>query len=364
MLQRRMLQTPKTYQVLGPLSEEAYQALKEDIAENGVIVAVVTDEDGTIIDGYHRVQAYDELFAEGRITGGYPVDVRRGLTEDQKWDLAWRLNMQRRHLTSEQKREAIARKLKASPAWADNRVAQLLGVDGKTVRSVRTSLEIRKEIPTVELLEGKDGKYYPRSRTGDLEAELALTKTDAVRQDIMDVGNHLFLERASEEERHERAQKIASKWGVSTEHVEDEINSIVERGPRLKDLGEEKSEEVLAEAFTYAFGTGRQIRAEHVRKKMRALADIVTGSEGKGSEADPEAVAEAVVGYYLTFGRFDEHKHSWMRTDVRRFKLLSEWIERFVPLLEEKLVKRVAVEREVSELREQLQEDEGIDPPP
>jgi hypothetical protein len=235
------------------------------------------------------------------------------------------------------------------------------------VRSTRTSLEIRKEIPKLEMLEGKDGKYYPRSRTGDLEAELAVTKTDAVRQDIMSIGNRVFWDGASEEARHERAEQIASKWGVSTEHVEDEVNSIAEQGPRLKDLGEEKSTEVLAEAFTSTFGTRRQINARHVQKKMRDLADIVTGYEGKRSEADPDAVAEAVVGYYLRFTaarRFDENERSQVRTDVRRYRLLSEWIERFVPLLEEKLQKRLAVEREVSERRQELEEDEGINPPP
>ena len=74
-----------------------------------------------------------------------------------------------------------------------------------------------------------------------------------------------------------------------------------------------------------------------------------------------------MVGYYFTFTaarRFDEFERSQVRTDVRRYKLLSAWIERFVPLLEEKLEKRLAVEREVSELRQKLQEDEGIDPPP
>jgi hypothetical protein len=149
--------------------------------------------------------------------------------------------------------------------------------------------------------------------------------------------------------------------------VEDEVNSIAEQGPRLKDLGEEKSTEVLAEAFTSTFGTRRQINARHVQKKMRDLADIVTGYEGKRSEADPDAVAEAVVGYYLRFTaarRFDENERSQVRTDVRRYRLLSEWIERFVPLLEEKLQKRLAVEREVSERRQELEEDEGINPPP
>jgi hypothetical protein len=74
-----------------------------------------------------------------------------------------------------------------------------------------------------------------------------------------------------------------------------------------------------------------------------------------------------VVGYYFTFTaarRFDEFERSQVRTDVRRYELLSEWIERFVPLLEEKLEKRLAIEREVSELRHELQEDEGINPPP
>ena len=52
-----------------------------------------------------------------------------------------------------------------------------------------------------------------------------------------------------------------------------------------------------------------------------------------------------MVGYYFTFTaarRFDEFERSQVRTDVRRYKLLSEWIERFVPLLEEKREKRLA----------------------
>jgi ParB-like nuclease domain len=162
-----MTQTANRYQVMPPLSFEEFQALKEDIAENGVLVPVVQDEDGNIIDGHYRVQAYQELEAKGRAAGGFTIEERSGLTEDEKLDLAWRLNMQRRHLSSEQKREAIRRKLKESPEWADNRIAHLLGVDSKTVRSVRTSLEIREELPRVELLEGKDGKHYPRSRSGE-----------------------------------------------------------------------------------------------------------------------------------------------------------------------------------------------------
>jgi Domain of unknown function (DUF4326)/ParB-like nuclease domain len=157
-----MMMATDTYQVMPPLSEEEYRALKEDIAENGVLVPVVKDEHGTIVDGYHRVQAYEELLAEDRIDGGYPIDERSGLTHQEKRDLAWRLNLNRRHLSRDQKQEAIKRKLKESPEWADNRIAKLLGVDGKTVGVQRVMLEGRKEIAKVKKLVGADGKSYPR----------------------------------------------------------------------------------------------------------------------------------------------------------------------------------------------------------
>ena len=157
-----MTETTNRYQVMPPLTDEEYRALKEDIAENGVMVPVVQDTEGNIIDGHHRVRAYQELAAEGRAAGGYPIAERSGLTTDEKRDLAWRLNMQRRHLNQAQKHAAIERKLKESPEWADNRIAKLLGVDGKTVRFARVQLEGRKEIAKLTKLIGSDGKEYPR----------------------------------------------------------------------------------------------------------------------------------------------------------------------------------------------------------
>jgi ParB-like chromosome segregation protein Spo0J len=157
-----MMETSNKYQVMPSLSGEEYQALKEDIAENGVLVPVVKDTDGNIIDGHYRVRAYEELLAEHRVAGGYPAVERSDMTDQEKRDLAWRLNMQRRHLNRAQKHKAIERKLKESPEWADNRIAKLLGVDGKTVRLARVMLEGRKEIAKLKKLIGSDGKEYPR----------------------------------------------------------------------------------------------------------------------------------------------------------------------------------------------------------
>jgi len=55
-----MTQTTNKYQVMPPLSDEEYQALKEDIAENGMLVPVVQDTEGNIIDGHYRVRAHQE----------------------------------------------------------------------------------------------------------------------------------------------------------------------------------------------------------------------------------------------------------------------------------------------------------------
>ncbi len=49
------------YQLLPPLSDDEYRALKADIAVHGVLVAVEVDDQGHIIDGHHRVQAWQEL---------------------------------------------------------------------------------------------------------------------------------------------------------------------------------------------------------------------------------------------------------------------------------------------------------------
>jgi ParB-like chromosome segregation protein Spo0J len=152
------------FQVMGALSKGEYEALKADIAENGVVVAVVEDAGGRVIDGHHRVRAWTELRDEGHDTPDYPRDVRSDLkTDAEKRELAWRLNMQRRHLNRAQKQDMIARKLKESPDWSDNRVAKLLGVSWVTVHMAREELEGTSQIERLERLVGSDGKARPRN---------------------------------------------------------------------------------------------------------------------------------------------------------------------------------------------------------
>ncbi|HOL24621.1 MAG TPA: DNA N-6-adenine-methyltransferase [Candidatus Hydrothermia bacterium] len=160
-----MIALAEKYQVMPPLTDEEYEALKADIAERGVQVPVEYDEEGNILDGYHRVRACLEL----GITD-WPKIVRRGLTDDQKRAHARKLNLNRRHLTQEQKRQLIRDQLKETPYFSDSVIASMVGVTDKTVRREREEAEATSEIPRLDRLVGADGKVRPREIERKTEA--------------------------------------------------------------------------------------------------------------------------------------------------------------------------------------------------
>jgi ParB-like chromosome segregation protein Spo0J/N6-adenosine-specific RNA methylase IME4 len=139
------------YQVMPPLTGDERAALLEDIKARGVMVPVEYDEQGEILDGHHRVDICNELGI-----ANWPRLIRYGLAEDEKLRHARRLNLDRRHLNAEQRRELIAAELKAAPERSDRAIGAGLGVDGKTVGAVRDDLESTAEIPQLETRIGRD----------------------------------------------------------------------------------------------------------------------------------------------------------------------------------------------------------------
>lgn len=117
--------SPTPYQLLPRLSDEEYDALKNDIAENGVRVPIDVDENGTILDGHHRAW----------ITADLGIDCPRrtvaGLSEEEKRTHAVAVNVHRRSLTREQRREVVAR-LRAD-GLTQQRISQLTGIPQPTV---------------------------------------------------------------------------------------------------------------------------------------------------------------------------------------------------------------------------------------
>jgi hypothetical protein len=131
------------YQVMPPLSDAEYEALKADIAECGVLVPVEYDEYGNILDGHHRVRACRELGIKD-----YPGMVRYLPDETERRAHARRLNFARRQLSRAQRRELIADEIAADPTRSDREIARLMGCDHKTVGSVRR--ELAGEVPHPE----------------------------------------------------------------------------------------------------------------------------------------------------------------------------------------------------------------------
>lgn len=142
------------FQVMPPLPESDYLALKASIAEHGVMVAVEITPEGYVVDGHHRVRACREL---GLTT--YPRVVRAGLTHDELLARALVLNLTRRHLTRQQRADAV-QQLKAL-GWSNTRIAETTGTSEATVR--RSTPGSSNDEPERRVT-GKDGKSYPARR--------------------------------------------------------------------------------------------------------------------------------------------------------------------------------------------------------
>jgi phage N-6-adenine-methyltransferase len=130
------------YQVVPPLTAAEFASLAADIEVRGVQVAVELDEHGNVLDGHHRIRACREL----GITW-WPEVTRHGLSEAEKRRHARTLNLARRHLSGEQKRQLIADQLRETPTASDRNIAQDLGVDHHTVADVRQLMVANGEFP-------------------------------------------------------------------------------------------------------------------------------------------------------------------------------------------------------------------------
>lgn len=119
------------YQLLPPLADDEFAALKADIVGRGVLVPIEVDQTGAVLDGHHRLRAWCELRAEGVRIPDYPRVVRRFETEDAKVEHALVLNTARRHLPVAGRRQLVIDL--ADRGLSGRRIAELLGVHHRTV---------------------------------------------------------------------------------------------------------------------------------------------------------------------------------------------------------------------------------------
>jgi len=130
------------------MTEQELEELAADIRAKGLNEPIVLRDD-KILDGRNRALACDK------------AGVRLKFQECPSNDpLGYVIsaNIQRRHLTAEQKRDLTADLLKAKPESSNREIAKRVKADDKTVAKVRRELEATAEIPQLEKTVGADGK--------------------------------------------------------------------------------------------------------------------------------------------------------------------------------------------------------------
>jgi hypothetical protein len=113
------------------LGAEALAGLEVDIAERGIIVPVVVDQHGRVLDGHHRRAIAERLGVD------CPTEVREVADDEDARQTALALNLARRHLSREERRELIAAECAARPGDSDRAISRRLSCSPSTVGAVR-----------------------------------------------------------------------------------------------------------------------------------------------------------------------------------------------------------------------------------
>jgi len=149
-----------------PISHDELLALSADIRINGLqerAKLIIVDGVYTLADGRSRLDALEMSGPIQVFTGNSPNNAIFEVIVPKVDPAVYALsvNLHRRHLMPEQKRELIENLLKAHPEFSDRFIASATKVSDKTVGTRRHELEGRAEIPHVATRTDITGRRQP-----------------------------------------------------------------------------------------------------------------------------------------------------------------------------------------------------------
>ncbi|RHX84735.1 chromosome partitioning protein ParB [Leptospira stimsonii] len=157
-----------------PISDEDYAKLYTSISKIGVKDPLRgyfgENRKFLVLSGANRLEISTKLNFET-----LDIEVYEGGSRQEKIDFALGENLERRHLTNNQKRKIAEWKLRNSPEESDRVIAKKAGVDHKTVSTIRKRLESGGEIPHLEKRKGRDGKTQSSKKKQTEHQEFPLT---------------------------------------------------------------------------------------------------------------------------------------------------------------------------------------------
>ncbi|EKR34355.1 hypothetical protein LEP1GSC096_0082 [Leptospira interrogans serovar Hebdomadis str. R499] len=165
----KMQLAPELLEVQGmmPISDEDYSKLYKSISKVGIKDPLrgYLGEGRVffILSGANRFDIATKLNLDM-----IPIEIYEGGSRKDRVEFALDENLERRHLTNDQKRKIAEWKLRNSPEESDRIIAKKAGVDHKTVGTIRKRLETGGEIPHLEKRRGQDGKIQAAKKSGEI----------------------------------------------------------------------------------------------------------------------------------------------------------------------------------------------------
>jgi len=209
------------------ISSDELRELAEDIRKNGMLEPITLHE-GKILDGRNRFNAAKLV--------GFPfrrINFRELLCHLNPQDYVISANIKRRHLTPEQKRELIAKLIKADPSKSNRQIGDITKVSHHTVGDVRNVLETTGQIAQLQNTTGADRKSRKR-KAGKGKSGAKSEKEKITYQKVVN------------------AKTALNAYGVLEEHLLDALREVMEKSDfsQADDCGRrtiEKLEECLGE---------------------------------------------------------------------------------------------------------------------
>jgi ParB-like chromosome segregation protein Spo0J len=234
---------------------EEFDALVADIKANGLCEKIWIHQ-GKILDGRNRYRAC--------IEAGIEPDCCELPGDDESEILAFVIskNIHRRHLTAEQKRDLIAKLLKATPETSDRQIGRTVKASPTFVGKVRAAAEAAGEVSTVDTrVDAKGVKQPARKGWSPEQYQKHQAKMEETRARHLARGER--QERARERE---RARMQSKDWRASISRFADKLIQldiemarelyIILIGPKSHEHLADDLDERLAGSYAVPSGSG------------------------------------------------------------------------------------------------------------